>query len=471
MTILQIAILTIAAIVIGQLPKGRSLAMLAVSVFVVFWLQPLEPYISLIYWLPLATLAIVVFSWALTSTPETRGWRQNWPALAVMALGTLILDLNHYFKLTQIFTADTPNLRYVLIVIVAIVVITFGLARWQKASRFWQFIAFIGIILIFVFLKSPALLQKALDFVATLRAGNTGDTSIAFTWLGFSYLAFRLLHTIRDRQTGRLPSVTLAEYVNYVLFFPSFTAGPIDRLERFIKELRVPLPLASEDWLDAGTRLFVGLFKKFVVADLLAVISISDVLVARVNGAGWLWLFLYAYTFRIYFDFSGYTDIAIGIGRLMGIRLPENFISPYLKPNLTQFWNSWHMTLTQWFRAYFFNPFTRALRSSKISIPVWIIILVTQISTMVLIGLWHGVAAGFFAWGLWHGLGLFIQNRWSEFIRPRLPAWAQSRTGQTALNLSSIFLTFNFVAVGWLFFTLSTPAIAWQALFKLFGLA
>jgi alginate O-acetyltransferase complex protein AlgI len=471
MTILQIVILTIAAVGIGRLRKGRSLVLLAVSVLAVFWLQPAEPYPTLVYWLPVATLAIVIFSWALTSNSETRGWRQNWSALAVMACAALLVDLNHYFRLTQVFTADTPNLRYALMAIAVIAAVAFSLARWQKANRFWRFIAFIGIILIFIFLKSPALLQKAMDAAAAFRGRGAGDTSIAFAWLGFSYLAFRILHTIRDRQTGRLPSVTLAEYVNYVLFFPSFTEGPIDRLERFVRELRVPLPLASDDWLDAGTRLFVGLFKKFVVADLLAVISISDVLVTHVNGAGWLWLFLYAYTFRIYFDFSGYTDIAIGIGRLAGIRLPENFLSPYLKPNLTQFWNSWHITLTQWFRAYFFNPLTRALRSSKISIPVWIIILVTQISTMVLIGLWHGIAAGFVAWGLWHGIGLFIQNRWSEFIRPRLPAWTQTRRAQTVLNLAGMFLTFHFVALGWLFFTLSTPAMAWQALQKLFGIA
>ena len=81
--------------------------------------------------------------------------------------------------------------------------------------------------------------------------------------------------------------------------------------------------------------------------------------------AGWTWLLVYAYALQIFFDFSGYTDIAIGLGRLLGIRLPENFNAPYLKPNLTQFWNNWHMTLTQWFRAYFFNPLTRALRTGR----------------------------------------------------------------------------------------------------------
>jgi alginate O-acetyltransferase complex protein AlgI len=273
--------------------------------------------------------------------------------------------------------------------------------------------------------------------------------------------------------------------MNYVIFFPSFTAGPIDRIERFVKELRAPLSLTNEDWIDAGMRFFVGLFKKFVIADLLAVISLSDDLVSQIKGGPvllwshpfyipasiWTWFFLYAYAFRIYFDFGGYTDIAIGMGRLMGIRLPENFSAPYLKPNLTQFWNSWHMTLTQWFRSYFFNPLTRALRSGDRPWPVWLTIFVTQISTMVLIGLWHGVTTGFALWGLWHGLGLFIQNRWSEFIRPHLPGWTKTRTGLVVMNLFGVFLTFNFVTLGWLFFNLSTPAIAWQAILKLFGQA
>ncbi len=215
----------------------------------------------------------------------------------------------------------------------------------------------------------------------------------------------------------------------------------------------------------------IGLFKKFVLADLLAVISINDVLVAQVKTAGWLWLFLYAYAFRIYFDFSGYTDVAIGMGRLMGIRLPENFAAPYLKPNVTKFWNSWHMTLTQWFRSYFFNPLARSMRASNSPLPAWLIMMVIQVSTMILIGLWHGVTWGFVAWGLWHGIGLFIHNRWSFFIGGRMPVWTQTHGIQVAMNLLGVFLTFNYVALGWLFFNLSAPVIAWQAMQKLFGLA
>jgi D-alanyl-lipoteichoic acid acyltransferase DltB (MBOAT superfamily) len=297
------------------------------------------------------------------------------------------------------------------------------------------------------------------------------NQSTALSWLGFSYLAFRLMHTIFDRQAGRLPALTLAEYVNYAIFFPSLTAGPIDRAERFTKDLCSPLPLADADWIDAGTRVFSGLFKKFVIADLLAVISINDALVQQTRTTPWLWVFLYAYAFRIFFDFSGYTDIAIGMGRLMGVRLPENFTAPYLKPSLTQFWNSWHITLTQWFRAYFFNPLTRALRSSKRPLPMWLTILAAQLSTMVLIGLWHGITPGFVLWGAWHGLGLFINNRWSDFTRTRSPAWLRAPRVALAAQVLGVLITFHYVTLGWIFFSLSTPALDWLAFRKLFGLS
>jgi D-alanyl-lipoteichoic acid acyltransferase DltB (MBOAT superfamily) len=275
-----------------------------------------------------------------------------------------------------------------------------------------------------------------------------------------------LLHTLRDHQSSRLPALTLAEYVNYVIFFPSFTAGPIERAERFMPGLRNPIPLAGQDWVEAGKRFFIGLFKKFILADALALISLNDILAGQVKSPAWMWFFLYAYSLRIYFDFSGYTDIAIGLARIMGIRLPENFASPYFKPSLTQFWNSWHMTLTQWFRAYFFNPLTRALRGRGCAAPL--IIFITQISTMVLIGLWHGVTWNFFLWGIWHGLGLFLQNRWSEFMQTRMNAPLPPHR-QLILNAMGMFLTFNFVSLGWLFFVLSSPSLALKTLGFLFG--
>lgn len=466
MTILQIGILACVALIVGKLRRGRELTLLAVSAFVVYWLQPVQPFVSLVFWLPTGMLAMTVLSWALISTPENRSWKQNGPAFAVLIGVTLLVDLNRYFRLEQIYMATTPIVQSVIAAVIFVMILVFIVMKAERARKMLFAVALAAIVIIFIFLKSPFLSNAVIDLV---KPPQPDTARRALSWLGFSYVAFRLMHTLRDRQSGRLPSVSLAEYVNYVIFFPAFTAGPIDRLERFIPDLRSPLVLENQAWVEAGTRLFIGLFKKFVLADALAVIALNDALVSQVKSAGWMWVFLYAYAFRIYFDFSGYTDIAIGTARLLGIRLPENFAAPYLKSNLTQFWNSWHITLTQWFRAYFFNPVTRFLRSGQRPLPVFFIILVTQISTMTLIGLWHGVTWGFVLWGLWHGFGLFIQNRWSEFVRGRLPAWTQSSSGQRVLNIAGIFLTFNFVSLGWLFFTLSTPAIAWQAALKLFG--
>jgi alginate O-acetyltransferase complex protein AlgI len=288
-------------------------------------------------------------------------------------------------------------------------------------------------------------------------------------WFGFSYIAFRLLHTIRDRQSGRLPTVSLAEYVVYIIFFPALAAGPIDRIDRFIIDLRHPMKLTSFDLGIAGKRLAFGLFKKFAIADTLSLIALNGTNALQVKTPGWGWFILYAYTFQIFFDFSGYSDIAIGLGNLLGIHLPENFNAPYLKPNLTQFWNNWHMSLTQWFRAYFFNPLARVLRTGWRKLPAPIIIFVTQLTTMVLIGLWHGVTLNFVLWGLWHGLGLFFHNRWAEFTKPLFAKLSLKL--QKILNVGGVLLTFNYVTLGWVFFALPEPSISLHYFQILLGLA
>ena len=470
MQIEQLIILAGVAIILSQLKKGRSLALLSVSAFVIYSLQPVQPLISLTYWLPTGTLAITALSWLLTSTPESRSWKENLPAIAVLLCVIVLMDMNRYLKIEQLFIIDTPRFQWVGAAVVTAVAVFWILASLRKSPPILLIILAISLVVMLVLIKTPVVLSMIFDTVSAIRGKDTGGSN-SLSWLGFSYVSFRLLHTILDRKAGRLPSVSLAEYVNYVIFFPSFTAGPIDRLERFIRDLNEPVGLDRNGWINAGERFFSGLFKKFVIADALAWIALNDAFASQVHSAGWMWILLYAYSLRIYFDFSGYTDLAIGLGRLLGIRLPENFDHPYLKPNLTQFWNSWHMTLTQWFRAYFFNPLTRAMRSAELPIPQTLVIFVTQVSTLILIGLWHGLSTGFVIWGLWHGIGLFIQNRWSDFIRNRMSFQEQSQTQQLVLKYVGVFLTFNFVSLGWLFFSLSTPASVWRVALRLFGIA
>jgi D-alanyl-lipoteichoic acid acyltransferase DltB (MBOAT superfamily) len=210
-----------------------------------------------------------------------------------------------------------------------------------------------------------------------------------------------------------------------------------------------------------------GIFKKFAVADTLALIALNGVNAGQVNGTGWMWVLLYAYAFRIYFDFSGYTDIAIGLAQLLGVKLPENFDRPYLKQNLTTFWNSWHITLSQWFRAYYFNPVTRALRSRNWT-PIAIIAF-TQFTTMLLIGLWHGVTWNFVAWGVWHGVGLFIHNRWADFTKPRATMLDNRPTLKRVAAWGGVLLTFHYVALGWIWFALPDIGLAANVMKTLFG--
>ncbi len=472
MSILEVLALTLVALVIGSIshPKIRSHLLLAASIIVVYWLQSRTTTIyNVTFWLPTFTIVFAAFPWALTSPSETRTLKKNWHGFLTAIIMIFAINLTRYFGETNLLFPNIAIPRPIIVfsVLAAIslaLVISLRISALKQAALP---ILLLITLLIFIIIKTP-LLNNYVYAAVSEYTGSPPRSNGFFVWLGFSYFGFRIIHTIRDRQNGVLPPVTFNEYMNYAIFFPSFAAGPIDRVERFSMDLNKIKPRANLDWSDAGGRLVVGLFKKFVIADALAAFALNSDTAAHISSSGWYWTLLYAYAFQIYFDFSGYTDIAIGLSKLMGINLPENFNSPYLKSNITLFWNSWHMTLTQWFRSYFFNPLQRGLRSSPVQIPSWILILILQVSTMVLIGLWHGVALNFMVWGLWHGAGLFIHNRWKEYTGPRFSTWAINPFRKNILSICGIFLTFHYVALGWLFFALPANQIP-TALKMLFG--
>ena len=485
MGLIQIGASILTSLLIGALTRfarlglnARTYLLLAASILAVYWFQTLVPLRSFDFWFPSLTLALVVLTWFIISQSGTQAnagtWRSAPNLIALLLIVGLpaLIALSRYVLPDPFFTATTPPQFNLFLFFITILAIVIPLVMWLSHRSFVVLTATILLlILILIVLKTPALSLQTSIFIRTLT--NRSIENAAFTdlrWLGISYIAFRLIHVLRDKQTGRLPELSLAEFATYVVFFPSLAAGPIDRAERFTQDLRREFILTQEETLLGGQRIVLGLFKKFVIADTLALIALNDLLATQVRTSGWMWIIVYAYAFQIYFDFSGYTDIAIGIARLVGIKLPENFAVPYLKPNLTQFWNSWHMTLTQWFRSYFFNPFNRWMRSVR-QLPAWTMILMGQVATMLLIGLWHGVTLNFVFWGLWHGLGLFIQNRWSDFMRTRYPALAQNPRHLPALQIGGIVLTFHFVALGWVFFALSDPALSWQVIGKLFGVS
>jgi len=475
MSLLNILILIAATLVLRLLFPGklRRWALLVSSVIAIYWLQPGLPIRQMDFWFPTATLGLVMASWGLTAEKGQFKEKRNWLA-AALALGTvLLLGLMRFISLKGILTASRPpQFLSVGVALLIVAVLTALLAQFLKPSRPALTFGVVLILILFILLKNPTL---AAQTSAVLRQTMSQDPKLALStdlgWLGFSYVAFRLIHTLIDRMNGRLKEMTLDEVLIYTIFFPSFMAGPLDRLQRFRKDLNNPQPLGAKELQTGGLRLATGLFRKFILADTLAFLAISATNVTQTTSAGWLWLMLAAYSFQLYFDFAGYSDIAIGMGHLLGFTLPENFNHPYRQPNLTLFWNNWHMTLTQWFRGYFFNPITRKLRRNK-KLPAPLIIFITQISTMLVIGLWHGITPNFIIWGLWHGLGLFIHNRWSNFAGPKVAALVEKRPALgKVFTLSGVAFNFVFVSLGWIWFALPSTALALQTFGKLFGAA
>ncbi len=471
MGLTQIAASILTSILVVALTRGprRTYSLLALSLLAIYWFQPVLPFRYFDFWLPSLSITLVILTWLVTSTSGAWKAKQNSTGLLIIGGIVTLIELTRYIFSDPFITAKLPpNIFQYIIFLIAVtaIILVFSLL----SLRFSWTLSLLSILLIsiLIILKFPQLsLQTSIFFREMANRPTETASALDLRWLGFSYIAFRLIHVLRDKQTGRLPELSLPEFATYVVFFPTLAAGPIDRAERFVKDLQKEFALKPDDLLLAGQRIALGLFKKFVIADMLALMSLNDALAVQARTAGWMWIHLYAYTYQIYFDFSGYTDIAIGIGYLVGIKLPENFLSPYTKPNITQFWNSWHITLTQWIRSYFFNPFNRWIRRYK-SIPAWPMIFIGQLSTMLLIGLWHGITWNFILWGAWHGLGLFLQNRWSDFAKTRI-ATSNPRL-QTALQIGGVLLTFHFVALGWVFFALSEPSLSGMVFRKLFGL-
>jgi len=449
--------------------KGRTFYIFIFSLIALFALQPTLPIRHIDFWLPTIVLFLIIVMWIAITPKEYVRKRENFHSVGWICLVIIILGLTRYIEGVSLFTASTPpQIQKIILALVLFCIL--GLIAVSLSNKKPIVLSGIFIVIgLLIVLKYPVV-SVWLAKVLRMLNNQAVDTATVFDirWLGFSYITFRLIHTLLDYIKRRIEVVTLQEYVSFVIFYPALMAGPIDRLQRFIKDLRAPLMRENIQWAFIIERLALGLFKKFILADSFALIALSPQNASQIQTSGWAWVLLYAYAFQIYFDFSGYTDFALGLARILGIKLPENFNRSYSKPNLTNFWNNWHMSLTQWFRAYVFNPFSRSLH--RTSLATWSMILLSQVLTMTLIGLWHGVTQNFVIWGVWHGLGLFIHNRWQKTFRVRVSDWSKTPFRQRIANWSGIILTFNFVALGWVWFVLPSPQLTFNFFKLLFQL-
>lgn len=272
--------------------------------------------------------------------------------------------------------------------------------------------------------------------------------------VGISYAVFKAISFVVDSYKGNIKDPSPFGFLHYMFFFPAFISGPIDRFGRFRKDYHEEKHLNIDDLALGGKRILFGLFKKFVIAESVSRFAIHQIKDLTSLSSPEIWLSLYFYSFYIYYDFAGYTDIAIGTARLFGYQIPENFQRPYLKRNISQFWQSWHITLSTWLRDYLFIPIGKKLVETSRRRYLKLIEAVSYLVTFGICGLWHGVTWNFFIWGLWHGAGLTLHKYYSDFTRKHTsPASQQWIMNNFYFKVLNVFLTFNFVSVGWVFFS------------------
>ena len=292
--------------------------------------------------------------------------------------------------------------------------------------------------------------------------GSLGGSAAHWDWLfplGLSFYTFQALtYTIDLYRRDAEGTHSLLEYLAAVSFFPTLVAGPITRVADLLAQFAKPPALESSEGGRAFFLIGRGLVQKMFLANFLAENLVNRVFDTPTlySGAETL-IAVYAYSLQLYFDFSGYTDIARGVGMLLGIRLPINFDRPYAAVNLADFWRRWHLSFSNWLRdyLYFSLPGKRTRAMPYVNLVI----------TMALGGLWHGITWPFFAWGLLHGSGLAATRVWTTTRgRRRKPAnqW---------LKAAAIFGTYQFVCLTWVFFRASSLENAFAILGRIASLS
>lgn len=343
--------------------------------------------------------------------------------------------------------------------LIVFILVNYGMGLWvghliDKGNRAGsRIVMWLGISLDLLGLIFYKYLGFLGSIYSTLFHRDTNSASIAL-FLGISYLTFSaisyLVDVYRENEKSEKNLLTLT---THFVMFPKLMQGPITRYAEVSKALTTPGRIDVMGMMEGARRFITGLAKKIIIADSLAVAAnkVFNNPLYEI-GAGVAWFGLIAYALQIYFDFSGYTDMAIGLGRMFGFTLPENFNYPYVSRSITDFWRRWHMSLINWFRTYLFIPLEFLRRHEKFMRQQTNLLIV-----FLLTGLWHGPSWNYILWGVYFGLILAIEaSGWGKILA-RLPIFIQ--------HLYTTFL----LLMGWVLFKISSIS-RWEAFFKaLFG--
>ena len=341
-----------------------------------------------------------------------------------------------------------------LLLIVVLGLITFTIARLMmvpgRSLRGRKALLTLGVVLIagvLVYFKYTKLFALTINEVASRDILPLPSIVVP---LAISFFTFEFVHVLVDVYYGKIRELDALEFAVFTMFFPTLVAGPIKRFQSFAPQVRSVEPLPTSEALLNVYRIAIGLAKKYIIADSMTLLTQPILTPGATYTTPDYWVGMLAYTAKIYFDFTGYSDIAIGLAGLLGFRIPENFDRPYWAENISQFWRRWHMSLSSWIRDYIFIPLGGSRRGKVLTA-------LNLFVAMALAGLSHGAAWTFVLWGLWHGIGLAAHRAWSVTAVPRL---AVLNSGTAQVRALSIIATFLFVCFGWVLFAASSAVNA-----------
>jgi len=347
--------------------------------------------------------------------------RQYWPRMGVLLVASLAF-----------YAAFTPF--PILIFLVGVTVdhlCVKGMARAQsqgtrKALVILSIVSNLGLLAGFKYLE--LLRQTALSLLAPLGITVRPEPFNLLLPVGLSFFVFQAISYTVDVYRGKASAEhSFLEHLLYMLFFPRVVSGPIVRASELMAHFRATPSLTPEQGGHALFRIAVGLVKKLVIADVLGAGIVDPVFGAPEKYASAECIVAaVAYTFELYYDFSGYSDIALGVAALFGFKFPENFNRPYLAKDIAEFWNRWHLSLSTWLRDYLYRP----LGGNRVSKPR---VLFNLMTVMVLGGLWHGADWRFAVWGAVHGVALCGLRCWEWAVgKPESPGIPRVALGMLA---------------------------------------
>lgn len=289
--------------------------------------------------------------------------------------------------------------------------------------------------------------------------GNNFQPYDIFLPVGISFFTFQSMSYVIDVYRGDIkPLPAFLDYAFYVSFFPQLVAGPIVRARDFAPQIRQSLAVTDDMFARGVYLITIGLFKKAVISDYISLNFVDRIFdnPSLYSGVENL-LGVYGYTLQIYCDFSGYSDMAIGIALLLGFRFPINFNAPYRSLSITEFWRRWHISLSTWIRDYIYISLGGNRRGNLRTY-------INLIITMLLGGLWHGASMNFIAWGGMHGVALAI-HKW---MRTNIFHHDRHYKSHGLKKFGAMLLTFHFVTLCWIFFRNHTFADSATMLYRIF---